>query len=75
MRENISQSPVTGCQALWKALSTRREEIQMRSPMAEESRHESEECRAYVAPRIEKSQQLAEVTGATRPSNQDPAAP
>ncbi len=47
----------------------------MRSPMAEESRHESEECRAYVAPRIEKSQQLAEVTGAPRPSNQTPQAP
>lgn len=47
----------------------------MRSHTAEEGRHESDERRAYVAPRIEKSQQLAEVTGATRPSNQDPEAP
>ena len=47
----------------------------MRSHMTEEGQHESDERRAYVAPRIEKSQQLAEVTGAIRPSNHDPEAP
>jgi hypothetical protein len=47
----------------------------MRSQTTEEGRHESDERRAYVAPRIEKSQQLAEVTCGTRPSNQDPQAP